>query len=208
MPPSLREGLIDAAATVLRHEGPAAITTKRIAEVARCSEGSIYNHFRDKQELLACVISERIGGFIALSDQLHSGAGHGDVREQLRRVATAALAFYGDRVDVLTLALQDPDSNREHARAAHEAGFGPWRKVEQLTAWLRAEQELGRARADADPDAAITALLGACFYHALLRHAWVPELVPDDEVIAERAVTAVWLGLAPTDDDQAVASRS
>jgi AcrR family transcriptional regulator len=198
MPTSdMREQLLDAAVQVLKADGPTAVTTKRIAREAGCSEGSIYNHFSTKEDLLACAISERVGGFLAIADDLQDLVGQGEIRDHLRTLAAAALDFYRERSPVVGLALRDPERLFERARTAHAAGFGPWRQLDRLADWLRAEQALGRVDQDADPHAAISALLGTCLYHALLGRTWGPELAPDDDTAIERAVTASWQGLAP-----------
>jgi AcrR family transcriptional regulator len=195
--PDLRDQLLDAAGRVLESQGPIAVTTRRIAEEAGCSEGSIYNHFANKEELLACVVGERIGRFPARVGELAARPGEGDVRDQLREVATLALEFYRRGTPMMAVALRDPESMRANARAIHQRGHGPWRVIENLAAWLRAEQDLGRLAPDADPEAAATGLLGACLYHAFVASSWGPELAPGTETAIDRAVAGVWLGLRP-----------
>lgn len=47
-----RAQILDAAATVFSHKGYQAATTKEIAELADLSEGTLYNYFANKRELL------------------------------------------------------------------------------------------------------------------------------------------------------------
>jgi AcrR family transcriptional regulator len=197
MAPDLRDQLLDAAGRVLETQGPAAVTTRRIAREAGCSEGSIYNHFENKEELLACVVGERIAAFPARVEELAAAPGSGDVHAQLREVAALATAFYRRRVPMMAVALRDPGAMRSQARAIHDRGHGPWRVVERMAAWLRAEQEHGRLAAAADPTAAATGLLGACLYHAFVAVSWGPDLAPSTETAVDRAVAAVWHGLDP-----------
>jgi AcrR family transcriptional regulator len=194
--PDLRDQLLDAAGRVLESQGPTAVTTRRIAQEAGCSEGSIYNHFASKEELLACVVGERIGSFPARVGELAADPGTGDVHGLLREVATLALEFYRRGIPMMAVALHDPASMRPNARLIHERGHGPWRVVENLAAWLRAEQELGRLAPEADPEAAATGLLGACLYHAFVASSWGPQLAPSTDTAIERAVAGVWHGLA------------
>jgi AcrR family transcriptional regulator len=198
MSPDLRDQLLDAAGRVLETQGPAAVTTRRIADEAGCSEGSIYNHFANKEELLACVVGERIGRFPARVGELAAQPGTGDVAAHLREVATLALEFYRRATPMMAVALRDPESMRAHARTVHDRGSGPWRVIEKLAEWLRAERELGRVAAGADPEAAATGLLGACLYHAVVAASWGPELSPSTETAIDRAVAGVWRGLDPT----------
>jgi AcrR family transcriptional regulator len=195
--PDLRELLLDAAGRVLEDQGPGAVTTRRIAREAGCSEGSIYNHFESKEELLACVVGDRIAGFPARVEELAASPGAGDVRAQLREVAELALGFYRRGTPMMAIALRDPAAMRERARTIHDRGHGPWRVVERLASWLRAEQDLGRLAASADPEAAATALLGACLYHALVSTSWGAELAPSTRTAIERAVAGAWQGLDP-----------
>jgi AcrR family transcriptional regulator len=194
----LREQLLDAAARVLEQHGPAAVTTRRIAEEAGCSEGSIYNHFANKDELLACVVSERIARFPAKISGLAATAGTGDVREHLQEIATLAVAFFRRGMPMLSFAAHDVGAVREHCRVQHEAGHGPRRTAENLAAWLRAEQALGRVHVEADPEGVASALLGSCMFHVIVSSTWGPGGPPDDPAAIDHAVNAVWRGLAPT----------
>lgn len=194
--PLRREQLLDAATRVLDEHGVAAVTTRRIAEVAGCSEGSIYNHFANKDELVSCVVSERIARFPAVISQLSEAAGTGDVRTHLHDIARLAIDFFRRGMPMMSVATQDAGA-RAHCRELHAAGHGPWRTTENLAAWLRKEQQLGRVHADADPDGVASALLGSCMFHATVSMAWGPDLAPDDATAIARAVSAVWYGLAP-----------
>ena len=49
----LRERMVEATGRVIRERGLAGTTTKEIAHAAGCAEGSIYNHFGGRHELLA-----------------------------------------------------------------------------------------------------------------------------------------------------------
>jgi AcrR family transcriptional regulator len=195
--PVLREHLLDAAARVLDEHGAAAVTTRRIAELAGCSEGSIYNHFANKEELISCVVGERIARFPAVISQLGATAGTGDVRAHLHEIAGLAIEFFRRGLPMMSVATHDAGA-RAHCRELHAAGHGPWRTTADMAVWLRKEQQLGRVHAAADPDAVASALLGSCLFHATMSLAWGSDLAPDDDTAIERAVAAVWQGLAPT----------
>lgn len=59
-----RERLVDAAVHLVLNEGPSAMTTRRVLEVAGLSKGALYHHFASKDELYEA-IAER---FVALDD--------------------------------------------------------------------------------------------------------------------------------------------
>lgn len=194
--PELRDQLLDAVVHVLATDGPQAVTTRRIATVAGCSEGSIYNHFATKQDLVACAIGERFR-FPGRVDELARAPGTGDPLEQLREVAEFAMEFYGWVASSIASADQDPEVMHAHAERVHAEGSGPWRSLDRLADWIAAEQDLGRLHRAADPHAAATAVLGACMWHAVLVRTWGAALAPERDIAIDRAVSAVWSGLRP-----------
>lgn len=193
----MRDQLLDAAARVLQAEGPTAVTTRRIATAAACSEGSIYNHFATKEELVVAAVVERVARFPDLLAELDDAPAGTGVEERLRELAGEAQDFYARIAPLISGGVRDPLELHARTRRIHEAGYGPWRTVERIAAWLERERGRGRVSAGADVTAAATALLGACMFHALTAHAWGPEIAPPAEVAADRAVAAVWHGLAP-----------
>lgn len=74
-----REQVLDAAAVVFADKGFDRATTKEIAQVAGVSEGTIYNYFTNKFDLLIGLMS-RIAEIGTLPDELVT-ASQGDVRD-------------------------------------------------------------------------------------------------------------------------------
>ncbi len=89
-----REAILEAARRIIDQQGLQAATTRNIAELAGCAEGTIYRHFDDKYELLLQLFAGSAPEFIALVSELPSRAGHGTVRGTLTQLALAALRFY------------------------------------------------------------------------------------------------------------------
>src|SRR5438876_807222 len=145
----IRERILDAAVAVLRQRGYAAATTKEIARVAGCSEGSLYTYFVNKEQLLLAVMAERLPPFIPL---LHG------LLEHLEEVARLALPFYVQVMPLAATVLATP----ELAEGLRRQNMGPHRANEGLVSYLRLEQRLGRIRAGASVEAAAALLLGAC----------------------------------------------
>lgn len=193
----MRDQLLDAAARVLQQEGPTAVTTRRIAAAAGCSEGSIYNHFHTKEELVVAAVAERIARFPDLLAQLDVDAPDVGVEQRLDQLASEAHDFYARIAPVLSGGVRDPQQLHARTRRIHEAGHGPWRAVERIAGWLERERARGRVHEAADVTAAATALLGSCMFQAVTSHAWGPDLGPSPRESARRAVAAVWNGLAP-----------
>lgn len=172
---STRDRILDAAARVMLEQGVAGATTKQIARAAGVAEGTLYIHFKDKSELYMAVLHERSPGFIPMLAALSEQVGEGTVEERLTGVLLKALPFYRATIPMSASYLYDPELLARHREFLRERGAGPRRGNELLARYLRAEQALGRVRPDADLDAIVDLLLGACLMHVL----W--ELVSDDQ---------------------------
>lgn len=65
--PGARDSLVEAAARLLAEEGPAALTTRRVAAVAGISTMGVYTHFGGKEELVRAIVwegFERLGRWL------------------------------------------------------------------------------------------------------------------------------------------------
>jgi AcrR family transcriptional regulator len=160
-----RERILDAATQVLRTRGIAHATTKQIAKAAGYSEATLYKHFRDKSELLLCVLQERLPRY---KEALRK-PGQGTLEDNLTEITRAALAYYCATFPMLGSILSDTSLLAAHRESLRPYGAGPENAVKALAAYLRAERDLGRVAPDTDPDAAAALLIGACFHTAFLR---------------------------------------
>jgi AcrR family transcriptional regulator len=161
-----RERILDAAAEILRTRGVAQATTKEIAQASGVSEPTLYKYFGDKERLLLDVLRERLPGLSRVSVR----PGEGEVEDNLAELAHAVLDFYQRSIPMLGALLADPQRMGAHRVAMERHGGGPEKAVAAFAAYLRAEQALGRVASDADPDAAASLLIGACFHEAFLRY--------------------------------------
>ncbi|HEX2045810.1 MAG TPA: TetR/AcrR family transcriptional regulator [Gaiellaceae bacterium] len=155
-PKDMRERILSAAEDVVRARGAAHATTREIARAARCSEGSIYVHFRDKDELLVALVVERRPQFARLRD-LPALAGKRTPRENLEEFVVEAVALLEEVLPLLSGLLADPDLLARYAEHLRERRAGPYEVLEALRGYLRAEQRAGRIDAGLDP--AFTAAL-------------------------------------------------
>jgi AcrR family transcriptional regulator len=159
---NLREHLIGTAERLISRQGLTGLTVRVIAKEAGVADGVLYNHFTDKEELLA----------LALRAHVHTverdiGAlpkpGSGTVEENLRAQLRHGLAVHEAVLPAFAGLLAQP---RVQARYAELADPGPdWR--DRLVAYLRAERAAGRLRAEADVDAAAAVLVGICHEQVL-----------------------------------------
>lgn len=191
-----RKDILAAAEQVIRDRGVARATTRQIAEVAGCSEGSIYNYFPSKEELVAHAVGERIAAFPARAHALSELAGTGEVADNLTELARLAIGFFYRVAPMMVAMMVDPATMRRCARAIDAAGHGPRWTMRAVVEYLRREQGLGRVRSDASLEGTALCLVGACLQQALLAHAWGEDLLLiDDETAATEIARAVVRGL-------------
>jgi AcrR family transcriptional regulator len=204
---STRERIVDAAEQVLRTKGYARATTKEIARAAGVSEGTLYNHFESKEDLWLNLLGQQLPGFFALIRSLPERAGTGNVRDNLGDVAGSALTFYIHVVPMGAAVLAEPELLARLREAVVSRQAGPHKANEFLASYFRAEQDLGRLRADANPEAAAYLLLGACFQKAHWLQ-FLGETVSQEEVarFARQIVDTLMrgLGLGSGDGEESV----
>ncbi|RGA03944.1 TetR/AcrR family transcriptional regulator [Microbispora triticiradicis] len=154
---SLREHLIATAERLMAERGAAGLTVRAIAREAGVADGVLYNHFADKEELLACALRARVRAVESgLGDLPEPGAG--TVEAGLRAFVAYGMALHAGILPVLAGLAGQP------AVLARFAG-GPvpgldWR--DRLLAYLNAERDLGRLAPDARVEAAARMIVGVC----------------------------------------------
>ncbi|NKY52948.1 TetR/AcrR family transcriptional regulator [Nocardia vermiculata] len=187
----LRAHLIATAEKLFAEQGSAGLTVRGIARAAGVSDGVLYNHFADKEELLAAALRAHLEtvdrGFPPLP-----AAGSGSVAENLAVCLQQGLALHRAVLPVFAGLITQPAVLARFAES--EGPRRIWR--EELVEYLRAERELGRLLADADVDAAAAVLVGICHdavLSTLLSGAPHPAAPPS----VESVVTTLLSGIAP-----------
>ncbi|MCT4356446.1 TetR/AcrR family transcriptional regulator [Streptomyces sp. Je 1-79] len=165
-----RRRLLDAAEKLVRTAGLAGVTTKALAREARHSEAMLYQHFASKDELLVCLLRERLS---ALHSAVYAGPARDldtqSTEQGCHDLAYRTIRYYEAAVPLLCPLLADPsllaacgvDPPPPYG-ARHEP---PPALVATLERW----REAGRVRSDADLAVAATILAGACFQWVLQR---------------------------------------
>lgn len=198
-----RSRILDAAAHLMGTAGLARTTTKAIAAEAGCSEATLYKHFRDKEEIFVGVLHERGPRFSEALAELPDRAGEGEVADHLREVAAIAVRFYRQSFPMAGSLFASPELLAAHRRKLDPDTSGPHTPTKQLTAYLAAEQKLGRVAADVAPEAAAALLIGACFHRAFLSLFFATDAPPgalhppDDDAFAAQTVQSLLTGTAP-----------
>lgn len=93
-----RQSILQAAASVFARRGFSKATTREIAQVAEVAEGTIYNYFVSKEDLLDALVNVVRDDFVAVlaDDQLV-----GDHREHLIRAVERALLVITENAEIL-----------------------------------------------------------------------------------------------------------
>ncbi|MFI6774801.1 TetR/AcrR family transcriptional regulator [Nocardia sp. NPDC050412] len=153
----LREHLIATAERLLAEQGGAGLTVRAIARAAGVADGVLYNHFADKEELLAAALRAHV-------DAVHRGLpplpapGTTSVADNLTAYLQQGLALHRAILPVMVGLLAQPAILAKFGAA--QGRERDWRDV--LADYLHAERDLGRLAPDADLDATVTILVGIC----------------------------------------------
>ena len=194
-----RARILEAAERVVRERGLARATTKEIARAASLSEAALYKHYQGKNELVLAMVTSRPGSLQQDLAALRAGVGSGDLERKLTELAEHAVEFFGRAMPVGNALLAEPELLAGYRELLLERGASPRKPVQALADCLRAERDLGRLRADADPDAAAALLLGACFHAAFLA-AFLGDGAGDVPAFARATVSTLMRGLAAATD--------
>ncbi|WP_436738038.1 TetR/AcrR family transcriptional regulator [Streptomyces sp. BBFR102] len=180
--PDVNELLFAAAERVVVRDGPGALTSRAVTTEAGCSKGLLHTHFAGMDAFVAALCLDRFARSAARARALPPLAGTGTVAGHLATVTDALFGSGGPAVS--GLALTRPGA-AQRFRAAMEAGAPGFTAIQEaITAYLRAEQSLGRFPAATDPDTAALCLVGTA--HHLLMTDWPG--APDPEPALARLI--------------------
>ncbi|MGW0882205.1 TetR/AcrR family transcriptional regulator [Streptomyces sp. NPDC002671] len=191
-----RVRILDAAHELMLTVGLARATTKEIAKAAGCSEAALYKYFDGKEDLFVQVLMERLPPLKPLLSSLAAEPGQGTLEENLTEIARQAALFYEQSFPIAASLFAEKQLKRRHDDALRRLGSGPHAPIEALDAYLRAERDAGRIRADADTFAAASLLLGACSQRAFAYEATESGERPPLDDFATRLTRALLTGLA------------
>ncbi|TDD79232.1 TetR/AcrR family transcriptional regulator [Actinomadura darangshiensis] len=190
---SLREHLIATAERMMAERGTAELTVRAIAREAGVADGVLYNHFADKEELLAHALRAHAEAVARPLGPLPE-PGTATVEENLRAYVAHGLALHNGMLPALTGLLAKP---AVLARFAALSGGGEdWNQ--RLLGYLRAERDLGRLAPGARVEAAASLIVGACHepvLSILFQGQGIAHRVPLDAV--DGLVATVLGGIAP-----------
>jgi AcrR family transcriptional regulator len=111
----MRARLVDAALSILRREGAAALTVRNITRIAGCSTTGVYTYFGGKHGLVEAIF---LDGFESFDRAVGAGFASGDLREAGRAYRTWALSHPTQYMVMFGRAVPDHVPSPEaHARA-------------------------------------------------------------------------------------------
>lgn len=120
---AMKDGIADAAIEVLKQHGYEGLTMDRVAEAAGVAKGSIYNHFRGKQELVAYVFNRTIDPAMESTEEITQR----DVPavEKLKVMLRTWFEFFASRRELFDFLFHEP--------AVREICFTAVRALDDIT---------------------------------------------------------------------------
>jgi AcrR family transcriptional regulator len=188
---SLREHLIATAEQMICELGTAGLTVRAIARQAGVADGVLYNHFRDKEELLANALLAHVRSVERGLPGLPV-AGEGTIEANLAIHLSYGLALHKAILPAFAgLTGQPAVLGRFAELGEHDEHGEHWR--DRLAVYLRTEQTLGRLAPDAETDAAAAMIVGIC--HETVLSGLLPHAQPAESPSAESVISAVLNGI-------------
>ena len=178
----VRAEILVAAEALAIEKGFGGVTTKEVAKAAGCSEGSIYNHFSDRNDLLSQVVAGRM---LLVFDELADASLEVGADGSLDQLVRGLLSAYGQLIALSTSLFADPDVLARFNAVLEDRGASPEGIRDAVAKQIRDAQERGVLRADVGADAVAFLLTGSCHEAALHAHLGGHPMDPE---VAVRAV--------------------
>lgn len=154
----VRDQLFDAAERVLLRSGPQALTSRAVTTEAGCAKGVLHRHFPDFDEFLVELIRDRAARITRDGEALVRIAGTGVVTDHL---VTALTSVFQSVALAIVGLLTFRDDLRARIRTERPRGLPVLSEATAtITAYLAAERDHGRIRADADIETLALTLVG------------------------------------------------
>lgn len=195
-----RRRILDAGAAAFRRDGYAAVTLKDVASLAGLQAGSLYYHFRSKEEIVEQVLELGLDGVVRASREAVEALGSGvDPMARLRAAIAAHLRFVLTESDYavanIRILSQVPQGIRERHLVRQRRYGAYWRALFEDAA------AVGALRSDLDLSVVRMLTLGALNWSV----EWYDERGPSPPAkIAAHLSTMILEGLAA---DAGVARR-
>lgn len=199
--PGVRDALLAAAERLILEKGARGLTTREIAREAGCSDSALYVHFEDKAHLMASLCERWTPDLRLFLGSLIDHVGADTVEDNLRDIAVRSLRVYREMIPTTFAIAGDPEMLAYHRDALRVAQRGPKVSLDAITAYISAEQRLGRVRRDADATMAANVLMGSCWQRAAFGHYFDENFIDVDDATYARDLAAMLMrGLHPQEE--------
>lgn len=189
-----RQKILDAAQRLLETDGLARLTTKELAAAAGCAEGTLFKHFRSKEDIIIAVVMENAPRFREAVSQLHPG--ERTVAKNLEELALMCIRFSEKLIPLGASLLGDSALLARHR--ALDPGRGPKETHELIADYIAQEQRAGHVDARVEPLSVALLLFGPCFHRVFIRQVVGRNPPPaDDRKFIATLVATIMQGLAP-----------
>ena len=167
---ALRRHLVTVTRRLLAAHGLGGLTTREIARAADVSDGVLYNHFADKDELILVALGLELA---SLGDQFRAAMpapGTATVETNLVAIAHACIAFQTGALPLAGALLGRTEMLARFVERVHTGDSGPQHIIAAVAGYLDAEKQAGRTADDADSMTLAIMMFGACQAQLLGAH--------------------------------------
>lgn len=165
-----RQHILDAAERVAQASGIGRVTIREVAREAGCAEGSIYNYFADRADLLVGLVSHRSAALYADVDEIVNEPGDGSVADRLEDLMMTAINSLAGRADLSAALLADREVLNRYRQASTEHHAATFELVGKIVSYLQSEQDRHRVAAGMDTTIVALMIASVCHQVALQGH--------------------------------------
>ncbi|GAA4512577.1 TetR/AcrR family transcriptional regulator [Brevibacterium yomogidense] len=169
---SMRDRILAAALECMREHGVGATTTKNVARRAGVSEGSIYNHFSNRSELIIEAFGDATSAIRHRAIGLKQLVGTNSVEENVVELMEAIIEFLREIAPIAGSVIGDIELRSwftdEPAMSSAGQRLTPLNGVVELSDYLEREHEQGRLRERDSWVVCASMLIGACMQYVYL----------------------------------------
>lgn len=193
---ALRRHLVQVTQRLLAAHGLTGLTTRVIAREAEVSDGVLYNHFADKDELVVIALADQITEVVRRHLDTCPRPGEQDLPTGLALLARLSLDFQAETLPLIAGLLSRPELVHRLLTHLHAGEPGPQRLLARVMDFLKGEQERGTIGEDVDPFTVAHVLFGvqhlAALFGALAGdpHHPPPGAAPSEEQLVRFLVRA------------------
>lgn len=191
-----RQKILEAVEKLILLRGLSRVTTREIARETGLSEGALYRHFKQKDEIFFAIMRKHLPTLLA-AFQTHQ-PGTGTISENLAAIAVALIHYYEQLLPLSASYLADTELLERYREAIRPLNAGPQHLLTRVASYIEEEQRLGRLGKRVAPETIATLLLGPCFQRAFIVQLLdYDPLNKTDQQFAEELAQGLLTGILP-----------